>query len=181
MIGGDAEENPADEPAGLAQAEAHARRKNFPLADFGSSRHEQRLGIADAERFQHIQLSQQRQADRGKFQRRVHFQQRQQMFLGERLAHGSLESFSEIIELRRLDRQTTSIFMAAEFLQMLSATAESVDQVKAADAPRRAFTVAAVKTNDHRGTVIFFDDARSDDTEYTGVPAFSGEHERMAA
>ncbi len=71
--------------------------------------------------------------------------------------------------------------MAAEFFQMLRAAVKSVDHMKAADAARRAFAVAAIETDDDGRTVKLFDDARRDDAEHAGMPALARQYQRMAA
>ena len=49
--------------------------------------------------------------------------------------------------------------MAAEFFQTNGAAAQTIDHMKAADAPRRTLASAVIETDDDGGPVKLFDDA----------------------
>ncbi len=106
----------------------------------------------------------------------IDLQHGQQIFRSQTFSGCLFEAILERRELLFANTQSARILVAAEFFQQIRASVQSLDHMKAADAPSRSFSVFPLERDDDRGAIATLHNPGGHDPQYAGMPAFASQN-----
>ncbi|HSO19419.1 MAG TPA: hypothetical protein VLT88_08185, partial [Desulfosarcina sp.] len=139
--------------------------------------HEQRTGVALAERAQTLDIVQDRRRDVGKGEVRVDAQGCMQSGRWRQTGHCCLQTVPERLDPIGPQRQAGGHGMSAETVQKVRTLVQRCRQIDAVNTTGRPFGLAVGRTDHHRRPVEPLGQARSDNAQEAFVPAMTMHHE----
>src|SRR5258708_3402990 len=88
------------------------------------------------------------------------------------------KAFAKFVEPRGRQCHSGSLAVAAEFGEQIGHGFEPFQEMKRSNAAAGALCEAVFDPQHERGTMIPFDHAARDDSDYAAMPAFGGEYQR---
>ena len=149
----------------------------LPLADrarpgrLDARDEERRLGVAETERRQPVELLGELERQRARRHDRVDGGERPQVDASELGVRMTPERVGERLELRGLDREPRRGAMASEAPEMLGTRREPGMEVEVRDRAARSLPALAASRDEHHWPMEPLDEARRDDPDHPFVPA----------
>src|SRR6267378_645736 len=127
---------------------------------FNAPRKKNRLGVPVAKRSQHFVPAEKIEVQLREGDLVIELQARLQIFIRQKFAGRSTELFREKIDILLLDGQARGHFVSAVLVDLVRASSQCLDQIKAFNATATSFTDASfVKTDDNCRPMMFVRDA----------------------
>src|SRR6266705_1556514 len=154
-----------------------------PRSDrFNSPRKKKGLRIPIAKRLQHFVPAEKVEVQRRESDLVIELQSRLEILIRQKLASRSTELFRKKIDILLLNGKPRGHFVSAVLVDLVRASSQCLDQIKAFNAATTSFPdTSFLKTDDNYWPMMFVRDARSDDAQNARMPSAFEHHDSRIA